>query len=139
MFSLAFWIEGFLFFFHLHGRDELNVRLHVILYILVFVSAFVFFIAAISDQFFHFVAFLKCYLVSLQGSWFFQAGFVLFGPNPYKNSPSNVESLGVAFAFHALFWFIIHLTFRILCYKCCIEKKRLREPIYEETPGEEYD
>lgn len=44
---------------------ELNVRLHIILYTLVFVSAFVFFIAAICDQFLRFVAFLKCYLVSL--------------------------------------------------------------------------
>ena len=38
VFSLAFWMEGLLFLFHLHGRDELNVRLQTILYIIAFIS-----------------------------------------------------------------------------------------------------
>ena len=137
--SLAFWIEGFLFFFHLHGRNELNVRLHVILYILIFVTAFVFLLAAIIDQFMPLAFFLKSYLLSLQGSWFFQAGFVLFGPDPWKNSPSNVKFLGIAFAFHALSWFVVHLIFRLLCYHCYIKKQRLDESLYEETSGDDYD
>ena len=48
--SVAFWFEGFLFFFHLHGRDELNIRFHTILCIIVFVTAVVFLLAAISDD-----------------------------------------------------------------------------------------
>ena len=120
--SFAFCFEGFLFCYHLHGRDELNVRLHKFLYILVFVTAAVFFLAVISDQFFHFVGFLRAYLISLQGSWFFQIGFVLFGPNPWKNSPSSVEFLGIVFAFHALTWFVVHLILRIVCY--CYTKKK---------------
>ena len=136
--SLAFWFEGFLFCFHLHGRDELNVRLHTFLYILVFVTAAVFFLAAISDQFFHFVGFLRAYLTSLQGSWFFQAGFVLFGPNPWKNSSSNVEFLGIVFAFHALTWFVVHLILRIVCYHCYTKKNQLNESLSEEeSSGEE--
>ena len=137
--SLAFWFEGFLFFFHLHGRDELNVRLHTILYIVVFVTAAIFLLAVISDQFINHMVFLKAYLLSLQGSWFFQAGFVLFGPNPWKNSPSNVEFLGIVFAFHALTWFVIHLICHITCYRCCIEKYQLNESLSEERSGEEGD
>lgn len=138
--SLAFCFEGFLFCFHLHGRDELNVRLHTFLYILVFVTAAVFFLAVISDQFFHFVGFLRAYLTSLQGSWFFQAGFVLFGPNPWKNSPSNVEFLGIVFAFHALTWFVVHLILRIVCYHCYTKKNQLNESLSEEeSSGEEAD
>lgn len=138
--SLAFWFEGFLFFFHLHGRDKLNVRLHTFLYILVFVTAAVFLVAVISDQFVHFVGFLRAYLMSFQGSWFFQAGFVLFGPNPWKNSSSNVEFLGIMFAFHALTWFVVHLVFRIVSYHCYIKKNQLNESLFEaESSGEEAD
>lgn len=140
VFSLAFWFEGFLFCFHLHGRDELNVRLHTFLYILVFVTAAVFFLAVISDQFFHLLGFLKAYLMGLQGSWFFQAGFVLFGPNSWKNSSSNVEFLGVVFAFHVLTWFVVHLIFHIACYHCYVRKNQLNESLpEEESSGEEAD
>lgn len=140
VFSLAFWFEGFLFCFHLHGRDELNVRLHTFLYILVFVTAAVFFLAVISDQFFHLLSFLKAYLMGLQGSWFFQAGFVLFGTNPWKNSSSNVEFLGVVFALHALTWFVVHLIFHIACYHCYVKKNQLNESLpEEESSGEEAD
>jgi len=137
VFSLAFWFEGFLFCFHLHGRDELNVRLHTFLYILVFVTAAVFFLAVISDQFFHLLSFLKAYLMGLQGSWFFQAGFVLFGPNPWKNSSSNVEFLGVVFAFHALTWFVVHLILHIACYHCYVKKNQLNESLQEEESSDE--
>ena len=140
VFSLALCFEGLLFCFHLHGRDELNVRLHTFLYILVFVTAAVFFLAVISDQFFHFVGFLRAYLISLQGSWFFQAGFVLFGPNPWKNFPSNVEFLGIVFAFHALTWFVVHLILRIVCYHCYTKKNQLNGNLSEEeSSGEEAD
>lgn len=138
--SLAFFFEGLLFCFHLHGRDELNVRLHTFLYILVFVTAAVFFLAVISDQFFHFVGFLRAYLLSLQGSWFFQIGFVLFGPNPWKNSPVRVEFLSIVFAFHALTWFVVHLILRIVCYHCYTKKNQLNgSHSEEESSGEEAD
>ena len=137
--SFALCFEGFLFCFHLHGRDELNVRVHTFLYILVFVTAAVFFMAVISDQFFHFVGFLRAYLISLQGSWFFQIGFVLFGPNPWKNSPSSVEFLGIVFAFHALTWFVVHWILRIVCY-CYTKKTPLNDSFSEqESSGEEAD
>ena len=132
VFSMAFWMEGLLFFFHLHGRDELNVRLHTILYILIFVSGAVFFLAAISDQFFQITGFLKAYLLSLQGSWFFQIGFVLFGPNPWKNVPSNVEFVGIAFALHAIILLVMHLSGHIICYQCFVKQKKSNEILLEE-------
>jgi len=137
VFSLAFWIEGFLFFFHLDGRDELNVRLHTILYIIIFVTAAVFLSAVFSDQFIPFMGFLKAYLISLQGSWFFQTGFVLFGPSPWKNAHSNVEFLGIVFAFHALVLFIVHLTGHIICYHCYIKKRLMDEGLPEDSSGDD--
>ena len=138
--SLAFWFEGFLFFFHLNGKDELYVRVHTILYILVFVTALVFLLAAISDQFMNFVGFLKAYLLSLQGTWFYQAGFVLFGTfgtNAWKFSPSNLELLGIVFAFHAMAWFVIHLFFHIVCYRCYIQKHQPSARLFEESEEED--
>ena len=132
VFSMAFWMEGLLFFFHLHGRDELNVRLHTILYIVILVSGAVFFLAAISDQFFQITGFLKAYLLSLQGSWFFQIGFVLFGPNRWKNVPSNVEFVGIAFALHAIILIVMHLSGHIICYQCFVKQKKSNEIFLEE-------
>lgn len=138
--SVAFWIEGFLFYYHLHGRDELNVRLHTILYLVIFTTAAVFLLAALSDELFAYMAFLKSYLVSLQGSWFYQIGFVLFGSQPWKNTPTNVEFLGIAFAFHVLFLLIVHVIAHAICYHFFARKRRRGGEIRSmeiETPGEE--
>lgn len=137
IFSLALWIEGFLFYFHLHGRDELNVRLHTILYVIVFVTAAAFLLAVIYDQFIPFLCFLKAYLFSLQGSWFFQISFVLFGPNPWKNTPSNVEFLGIAFAVHVLGLLAAHLIGHIFCHQCFIKKLRRSGGLLNDSSSEE--
>ena len=137
IFSLAFWIEGFLFFFHLHGRDELNVRLHTILYVIIFVTAAAFLLAVIHDQFIPFLCLLKAYLLCLQGTWFSQIGFVLFGQHPWKNSPSNVEFLGIAFAVHVIALLAAHLIGHIICYQCFIKKREQREGLLDDTSTEE--
>ena len=86
------------------------------------------------------MAFLKSYLVSLQGSWFYQIGFVLFGSQPWKNTPTNVEFLGIAFAFHVLFLLIVHVIAHAICYHFFARKRRRGGEIRSteiETPGEE--
>ena len=139
VFSLAFWVEGFLFYFHLHARNELNVRLHTILYIIVFVTAIVFFLAAISDQFLPFMGFVKVYLLSLQGTWFIQIAFVLFGPNPWENVHKNVEFTGIVVAIHALVLFAIHLTGQVIVYDTYIKKRQSNGRLLENSSGEEDD
>lgn len=137
VFSVALWIEGFLFFFHLHGRDELNVRLHTILYIIIFVTATTFLLAAVSDHFMTFMSFFKSYLLNLQGCWFYQVGFVLFGPHPWKNTPGNVEFLGIAFGFHVFVLFVVHLIGHTICYHCYIKRKRKSGTLLEDSSGED--
>ena len=133
--SLAFWIEGLLFFFHLHGRDDLNVRLHTILYIIIFVTAAAFLLPVICDQFVPFLGFLKSYLLSLQGTWFIQIAVVLHGPNPWKSDHSTVVFSGIMFSFHALVLFLIHLTGHIICHD--VKKRQLNGRPFEGSSGEE--
>ena len=125
--SLAFWVEGFLFYLHLHGRDELNVHVHCILYILVFVTALVFFLAVVSDRFAPFVSFSRSYLLSLQGSWFFQIASILHGSRPWENTSGNVELSGIVFSCHALVLFIVHLSGRIICFRFLAKQDQLNE------------
>ena len=135
--SLAFSIEGLLFFFHLHGRSELNVRLHTIVYITAFITAAVFFLAVISEEILPYMGFLKPYLLSLQGTWFFQIAFVLFGQNPWKSNHSNVEVSTILFSFHALVLFVIHLTVHAICRDIWIKKLPLNERLWRDNGSDE--
>lgn len=137
--SLAFWMEGLLFFFHLHRRSELNARLHTILYITAFTTAAVFVLAVISDEILLYMGFLKPYLLSLQGNWFFQITFVLFGQNPWKSNHSNVEFATILFSFHILVLFVIHLTVYTICRDIWIKIRPLNERLWDNGSDEEAD
>lgn len=113
--AFAFWMEGFLFSIHLHGRDELNARLHSILYVIIFITAVIFTLATFCDQVLPLLSLVKIYLFSLQGTWFFQIAFVLYGSNPWKNTHGNVEFVAIAFALHALVLFLVQLIAHIIC------------------------
>ena len=131
VFSTALWMEGLLFSFHLHGRSELDVRLHTLLYLLIFVTAALFLLEAISAKPVPFSAFFRAYLLSLQGTWFLQIGFVLYGPNRWKNSPTNVAFTAIAFAFHAFILLAVYLISHFVCYHVYIKKYRLNDGILE--------
>jgi len=53
---------------------------------------------------------MRAILLGLQGTWFLQIAFVLYGPNPWKNTQSNVEFLAVAFAWHLFVFLAIALV-----------------------------
>ena len=135
--SVALWIEGFLFYVHLHGRTELSVRLHTILFVVIFITAAVFLLAVISDQLFAYMGFLRAYLASLQGCWFYQVGFVLFGPRPWKNAPGNVEFVGIAFAFHVFVLLVVHLIGHAVCYRIFIKRRRHHGEIMDSQSSSE--
>ena len=79
--ALALGVEGVLFRFHLHGRSELDIHLHILLIYVVVLNLLTIFaemryrhniLAALSRNYFFF----------LQGTWFWQVGFILYNPNP---------------------------------------------------------
>jgi hypothetical protein len=77
--TLAFVVEGLLFKFHLHGRDEMDVLLHTLLLYAVYGTIACCFLEM---KFRHsaIVILARTYFVALQGSWFWQIGFVLYNP-----------------------------------------------------------
>ena len=78
--GLAFVVEGLLLVFHLKG-NAIEVQVHLLLVLLIAACAIVVFLeAAIPSSVM--LSFARCFFVALQGTWFCQAGRVLFLHNP---------------------------------------------------------
>jgi hypothetical protein len=74
--AMAYVIEGLLFAFHLRG-DQLDVEIHTLLVITIFLTAIVI-LAEIQHKSNVLLASLRPILVIMQGVWFVQAAFILF-------------------------------------------------------------
>ena len=78
---LAVGVEGLLFHFHLHGRDDLDVLLHTLLIYVITLN-----LVAICVEMRYrnnlLAALSRSYFFFLQGTWFWQVGFILYNPNP---------------------------------------------------------
>lgn len=68
---LAFGIEGFLFANHLHGKEPIEVFLHVLLVYAIFACVFACALEAWNDQQILFT-YARCVFTLLQGTWFYQ-------------------------------------------------------------------
>lgn len=77
--TLAFVVEDVLFMFHLHGRKPLDVLIHTLL-VYVIHACVVVLIVETKYRDNVTVALARCYVVFLQGTWFWQAGFILYNP-----------------------------------------------------------
>jgi len=82
--GLALFIEGYLFFFHLHGRSLVDIRVHVLLVLMVWPSS----VVAILETFFinnrktlHILEMFRSVTVFAQGLWFWQVAYILYPPN----------------------------------------------------------
>ncbi|XP_078481394.1 transmembrane protein 45B-like [Ciona intestinalis] len=73
--GLALFIEGYLFFFHLHGRSNIDTRVHVLLVLTVWPSALFAFIECLvmnKSELLHIFEMLHTVLLIAQGTWFWQ-------------------------------------------------------------------
>ncbi|GAB1597320.1 transmembrane protein 45B-like [Argonauta hians] len=120
---LALTIELVLFRFHLHGRSELDVLLHILLTYVIIANLTA---ASIEMKFRHNVLapLARTYFVMLQGSWFWQVGFILYRPFPGKNpwhggDHSQMMLATIYFAWHSIGCFIIILLLggAVSCYQ----------------------
>ena len=104
--SWGFFVEGLLFYNHLHGRSALNVHIHTFIYLLAFATAVVILleIASISPL----PLILRAYFTTVHGTWFYQVGFVLHGPSPWQNNERNVEFTTIALVWHMIAVFIVY-------------------------------
>ncbi|KAK3861285.1 hypothetical protein Pcinc_032717 [Petrolisthes cinctipes] len=80
---LALVMEGLLFFYHLHGRPPMDVQVHMLLFYVVMACA-----ASIFFEMCHksnvLPALCRSYFTLLQGTWFYQIGFVLYPPSGWE-------------------------------------------------------
>ncbi|XP_061539580.1 transmembrane protein 45A [Phycodurus eques] len=125
--AIAFFNEGFLFLYHLHGRTMLDVHFHILLLYAVFGGAVVAFL-----ELFHrgniLLELLRCALTLLQGSWFWQIGYVLYPPSGAQWDPKDHNN--VMFITMCYSW---HLAFAVLgvgllyCLVSCAVRSRLKK------------
>ncbi|ESN99147.1 hypothetical protein HELRODRAFT_95099 [Helobdella robusta] len=125
---LSFIVEDVLFMFHLHGRTKLDVILHTLLLYVVHACV----ICVLFEVRFRnnvVVALARSFLVLLQGTWFWQVGFILYNPNPnaipWKDEDHNEIMLAtMIFAWHLAIDFILILVIGLLVKMlgpfCCL-------------------
>ncbi|TWW57526.1 transmembrane protein 45A [Takifugu rubripes] len=126
MLAVAFFNEGFLFLYHLHGRTMLDVHVHQLLLYAVFGSAAVAFL-----EVFHrgniLMEMLRCTLTMLQGSWFWQIGFVLYpphGPEWDLKDHNNMMFITMCYSWHLAFALLA--VSMVYCTVSCVVRSRLK-------------
>ncbi|XP_034736720.1 transmembrane protein 45A [Etheostoma cragini] len=126
MLAIAFFNEGFLFFYHLHGRSMLDVHVHQLLLFAVFGEAIVAFLEVFQRGNI-ILELLRCTLTLLQGSWFWQIGYVLYpphGPEWDLNDHSNMMFVTMCYSWHLAFAMLVVST--LYCTVSCVVRSRLR-------------
>lgn len=103
--GLALFNEGFLFLYHLHGRDMLDVHVHMLLLYAVFGGAVICLL-----EVFHrgniLLELLRAALCLLQGSWFWQIAFVLYPPSEVTwdlSDHNNMMFITMCYSWHLAF------------------------------------
>ncbi|XP_059206913.1 transmembrane protein 45B isoform X2 [Centropristis striata] len=100
--SLALFVEGFLFYYHVHMRPPVDAHIHSLLLVAVFSgSASTMLEVFIRDNII-LELFGACMFI-LQGSWFYQIGFVLYplrGPQWDLTLHDNIMFITMCFCWH---------------------------------------
>ncbi|XP_054482131.1 transmembrane protein 45B [Anoplopoma fimbria] len=100
--SVALFVEGFLFYYHVHMRPPLDAHIHSLLLVAVFAgSASTMLEVFIRDNII--LELLRGCLFILQGSWFYQIGFVLYplsGPEWDLTLHDNIMFITMCFCWH---------------------------------------
>ncbi|CAF0947710.1 unnamed protein product [Didymodactylos carnosus] len=125
---LAYAIEGFLFKFHLHGRDEIDIHVHTLLVYAISLCV----LAGIweycrPNQIL--ATYARIAFTFLQGTWFCEAGFILYPPYDSPNwkwvaSHSQILIITLTFIWHLLLILIFLLLQTTVVW--CILKRRYK-------------
>ena len=102
--AMAFVAQLLLFYFHTHGQDQLEMTLHLLLlYVIAACVATVILEYNFPNSLI--VSYARAYMVLLQGTWFYQIGFVLYPRFMWQthwdgNSHENIMLATVIFSWH---------------------------------------
>lgn len=117
--SLALFVEGFLFYYHVHSRPPLDAHIHTLLLVPVFVgSASTMLEVFIRDNIV--LELFKACMFILQGSWFYQIGFVLYPLNGIVwdlEQHDNIMFVTMCFCWHlAVSLLLVTGTSSLVCF-----------------------
>lgn len=105
MMAMSVFMEGFLFYYHVHNRPPLDQHIHSLLLFSSFGAAF----SIVLEVFLRdniVLELLRTSLLILQGTWFWQIGFVLFPrfgmPEWDQKSHDNIMFITMCFCWHYL-------------------------------------
>lgn len=128
--AVATFNEGFLFYHHVHNRPPLDQYIHSLLLCAVFGGALSIFVEVILRDNIVLELF-RTTLTILQGTWFWQIGFVLFPPFGAQewdqNDHSNLMFITMCFCWHYLAALSIVAINYSLVYCLLTRLKRHRE------------
>ncbi|XP_069470251.1 transmembrane protein 45B [Ambystoma mexicanum] len=124
--SLAVFVEGFLFYFHIHNRPALDQHIHSLLLFAVFGGAVTIFMEIfLRDNIV--LELFRASLAILQGTWFYQIGFVLFppwgGPEWDQMDHLNLMFITMCFCWHYTGALLI-LAGNYILVHCCLRKHK---------------
>ncbi|XP_071403262.1 transmembrane protein 45B isoform X1 [Centroberyx affinis] len=111
--SLALFVEGFLFYYHVHSRPPLDAHIHSLLLVAVFGGSASTMLEVFKRDHIILELFRACLFI-LQGSWFYQIGFVLYplsGPQWDLTLHDNIMFVTMCFCWHlAVALLIVSIT-----------------------------
>ncbi|XP_035696824.1 transmembrane protein 45B-like [Branchiostoma floridae] len=103
--SMAYAVEGLLFFYHVHGRTCVDVRLHMLLVLAAGLCAAASGLEAWKSDIL-LLPMLRTACTLQQGTWFWQIAFILYSPFPGHDwdldSHENMMFVSMAFCWHLL-------------------------------------
>ncbi|XP_030639143.1 transmembrane protein 45B [Chanos chanos] len=115
--SLALFVEGFLFYFHVHNRPPLDTHIHSLLLFAVFggVASTMLEVFILDHPI---LELTRSSLAILQGTWFYQIGFVLFplrGPEWNEKDHGNLMFITMCYCWHlAVALLIVGINYSIV-------------------------
>ncbi|XP_070552733.1 transmembrane protein 45B-like [Ptychodera flava] len=134
--AMAFFVEGVLFYFHVHGRSELDITVHYMLVITIFIN-FASTTAEIWMRDDALLPFITTCFMMVQGTWFWQAAFILYPPNGVKwdeDSHANIMFATMAYCWHiAASIFIIAGVYGVV--SLCLRSKGIYSVPYAHVDG----
>ncbi|KAM5281147.1 transmembrane protein 45A-like [Ctenodactylus gundi] len=148
MLSNALFVESFVFQIHTHGREMLDIFIHQLLVLASFLAG----VVAFMEFLIHnnvLLELLRSSLMLLQGSWFWQIGFVLYPPSGVPKwdlaDHDSCMFLAICFCWHyALAYIILGMNYALAtwfvksrCKKLCPSQVKLLKNAEEEQTSEE--
>lgn len=126
--AVAVFIEGFLFYYHVHHRPPLDQHVHSLLLFAVLAATLSLSVEVVLRDNVVLELF-RTSLVILQGTWFWQIGFVLYPPSGAPSwdlqSHDNVMFITMCFCWHYLAAMGIVATSYALVY-CYLSRSKLQ-------------